>query len=180
MLQVSKSETLAWLKNALFAVALVGASAACSQGGGDLDLLRELPVPEGATDVKKMQLGASSSNQQLFFRIERKYPARDVLDLLNDHFSREKWITCKPGQGWKDGWDSFVDESVKPAQRVHRIVSFWVRPDREAYAFVTGMYSSPASTSSAGPSNAEQRWIVLLQKGVNAVDEGKRLSFECS
>lgn len=175
-----ESGLLMWLKNALLAVAVLGASVACSQGTAELDLLRGLPVPEGATDVKKLQLGASSSNQQLFFRIERKFPARDIFELYSSHFSQEKWIACKPGPGWKDGWDSFVDESVKPAQRVHRLVSFWVRPDRKAYALVTGMYYSPASTSSAAPSNAEQRWIVLLQKDVNAIDEGKRLSFQCS
>ena len=180
MLLVRKSGMPIWLKNAVLVVAILGVSVACSQGAADLDLLRGLPVPEGATDVKKLQLGASPNNQQLFFRIERKYPARDVFDLFNSHFSQEKWIACKPGVGWKDGWDSFIDESVKPAQRVHRIVSFWVRPDRKAYAFVTGMYYSPASTSSATPSNAEQRWIVLLQKDVNAIDEGKRLSFQCS
>lgn len=180
MLLVREGGMPMWFSNALLAAAILVTSVACSQGVADLGLLRELPVPADATDVKRLQLGASPSNQQLFFRIERKFPARDVFELYSSHFAKNEWIPCPPGEGWKNGWDSFVDESVQPAQRVHRLVSFWVRPDRKAYAFVTGMYSSPASTSSATPSNAEQKWIVLVQEGVNAIDEGKRLSFQCS
>jgi hypothetical protein len=166
-------------KTFLFAVALLGAAISCSPEVGDLDLLKGLPIPEGANDVKRLQLGASSKNQQLFFRIERAYPAKDVLDLYNTHFSGEKWIACKGGVGWKDGWDSFVDESNKPAHRVHRVVSLWVRPDQRAYAFVTGMYNSQASAPSSAPDNSEQRWVVLLQKDIDAIEEAKRLSFNC-
>jgi hypothetical protein len=40
------------------------------------------------------------------------------------------------------------------------------------------MYYS-AATSTTAPDNSEQRWVILLQKDVDAMDEAKRLSFEC-
>jgi len=152
---------------------------ACTQEASKLDLVQGLPIPVGGHDVKKMQLGASPSNQQLFFRIERKYPEKDVFELYNVHFAREKWRECRGGLGWKDGWDTYVDESTTPPQRIHRIVSLWIRPDQRAYALVTGMYSSHGSAPSSNPDSAEQRWILLLQKDVDALSEARRLSFQC-
>jgi hypothetical protein len=166
------------MSQALLGIAILIAVSACSNDGDQFALLRDIPIPDGAKDVKKLQLGASSKNQQLYFVVERKFPASDTLDQLNAHFLREKWFACKNGPGWKDGWDSFVDESTKPPQRVHRIVSFWVRPDRRAFAQVSGMYSSPASSSA--PSNTDQKWLVLVQEDVDALSEATRLSVQCN
>lgn len=175
MLQV-RGDAMPW--RLLFVFVVLGVSVSCSQESAELELLKDLPIPEGAKDVRKIQVGASPSNQQLFFQVERKYPAKDVFDLYNGHFSQNKWIACKAGLGWKDGWDSFVDESTKPSQRVHRITSFWIRPDHRAHAFVSGMYYSAASAAAA-PDNSIQRWIILVQKDVDASAEAKRLSFQC-
>jgi len=149
----------------------------CTQTPPEFDLLERLPIPAGASEVQKLHL-ESPKNQQLFFKIERAYPARDVFDLYDGYFKQEKWIACGGG-GWKDGWDSFGDESTKPAQRVHRITSHWVRPDRRALALVSGMYYSAATATAAAPDNAVQRWVILVQKDVDAMEHAKRLSLQC-
>lgn len=161
----------------LLSSGLLLAVLACTQTPEGFDLLEGLPTPSGATELQKLHL-ESPKNQQLFFKIERAYPARDVFDLYNGYFAQQGWIACS-GSGWKDGWDTFRDESTKPPQRVHRITSHWIRPDRRAIALVSGMYYSAATATAASPDNSAQRWVVLVQKDLDAMEQAKRLSLQC-
>jgi hypothetical protein len=149
----------------------------CSSTSASFNLLDGLPIPQGAYEVKKLRLQGSEKNQQLFFMIERPFPNTEVLELYNAHFKNSGWVRCESSS--TKTWDWFEDRSSKPEQFVHRTSSYWVSPDRSTSALISGRYYSSALTKNAAPDNKTQRWAVLVQKDVNAVEEAKRLSFTC-
>jgi len=153
------------------------AAVSCSEAPGSFDLLQKLPTPEGAYEVQKLNLNDSPKNQQLFFKIERRYPASDVLELYNNHFKREQWIACRSSN---DKWNSFPDKSSEPLQYVHQVASYWINPDRRLFAVVSGRYFSSTLAASNAPDNSVQRWAILVQRDVNALEEAKRLSLQCN
>lgn len=158
-------------------VALIAVVSCSERPSGDFDLLQKLPIPEGAYDVQKLYLHDSPKNQQLFFKIDRRYPATDVLDLYNGHFRREQWTVCRSSN---DKWSWFLDKSSEPSQYVHQTVSYWINPDSRMFAAVSGRYFSSTLAVSDAPDNSVQRWAILVQRDVNALDETKRLSLRCN
>jgi len=134
-------------------------------------------VPQGAYEVQRINLEGSPKNQQLFFKIERRYPASDVLDLYNGYFRQERWIACRSSH---EGWDWFLDKSSNSPQYVHQIRSYWINPDRKIFAMVGGLYYSAKLAASNVPDNSVQRWAILMQKDVDTSSETKRLSLRCS
>lgn len=151
---------------------------ACSSTNGNFGLLDGLPVPQGASEVKKLRMHGSDKNQQLFFLIERPFPRADVLELYNAHFKNNGWLQCRNRA--EETWDWYEDKSSNPTQFVHRVTSYWVSPDRKTSALVSGRYHSLVLAKDASPDSGTQRWAVLLQKDVHAVEEAKRLSFNCN
>lgn len=169
---------VAAVRRALCGFMALIAIVSCSEGpGGDFDLLRKLPTSEGAYGVRKLHLHDSPKNQQLFFKIDRRYPTADVLDLYNDHFKREQWIACRPSD---DKWSWFLDKASEPPQYVHQVASYWINPDRRLFAAVSGRYFSSTLAAYDAPDNSEQRWAILVQRDVNALDEAKRLLLRCN
>ncbi len=152
-----------WARTFLLSVSVVLTLSCSTPHSEDLYLLQQLPLPEGAYGVEKVQVGSSRKNQQLLFNLKRSYPTADAVSLYSTYFAREGWIRCR-----------------SPGEVVHRITGFWMRPDRRAIALVAGQYFSAATATSGQPDNAVQVWTVLMQDDVTGLDEAKRLLYDCS
>ncbi|SRR6266581_1027061 len=166
-----------WARTFLLSVSVVLTLSCSTPHSEDLYLLQQLPLPEGAYGVEKVQVGSSRKNQQLLFNLKRSYPTADAVSLYSTYFAREGWIRCRsPG----DQWNWFLDKTSRSDRVVHRITGFWMRPDRRAIALVAGQYFSAATATSGQPDNAVQVWTVLMQDDVTGLDEAKRLLYDCS
>lgn len=151
-------------------------ASSCSRKSENFDLLQTLPIPQGVYEVQKIHLGGFDRNQELFFKIDRRYPAADVLNLYGDHFRLEQWVTCHP---YSEGWNWFLDKSSDPPRYVHQNQSYWINLDRQLFAAVAGFYYSKALTTSNAPDNSVQSWAILVQKDIDPSAEVKRLSLRC-
>jgi len=161
--------TKALLLSGLFMTAV-----SCSAGAEKYDLIGEFPVPDGASDVKRLVLGASAA-QQLFFQIREPYPSTRVLGVYRDFLRAHGWIQCADAN--KD-WASHEDRSSKPYLLVHEISEHWAkRDDRKLLILSTKYYSK--NLSNDRPDSDEQRVIVWVQRVADLERELSELGVDC-
>ena len=167
---------LLWSQAAPVFAGLLLLGSCSTNDASNFDLLEKLPVPQGAYEVQKIHLGNLQRNQQLFFKIDREYPAMDVLHLYSEHFIAVQWIPCRSP---REGWDWFLDKSFDSPRYVHQIARYWISKDRQMVAMVNGLYYSNKLSTTKYPDNSVQRWVVLMQKDLDVTSETRRLSLRC-
>lgn len=150
---------------------------ACEANSATYDLLDPLPVPNDALDVRKLHLGASQDNQQLYFSVHRKYPSTDVMLDYSSFFQSQGWEKCEPSV---TRWESFLDSSDASDRLVHRTFAYFIRADDHQLAAVAGHYYSTAAEIQTVPDNDEQHWSILIQRNVDTAAEISRLSLNCN
>lgn len=132
-------------------------------------------VPEMAYDVKRITLGAEN-NQQLFFRIRRQYPSKDILNSYNNDLKLAGWTKCVGG---KESWDYHRDASLNDRPFVHQIAHYWINRTDEKLGIVIITYYSKQLGGKHQPDNDVQNVAVLVQRGVNLEKEISVLSLSC-
>lgn len=166
-----------WVTRFLWLALGVAVIGACTPNAPpQLDLVEGLPLPGGASSISRVLLDANPHRQQLFFTLKASHPSVVALEQLQAHFERNSWIQCR---GKTSSWDSFVDMSSTPANRVHQISAIWSSPDRRTFAFAVGRYLSKPEAGIDKPDNDEQRWVVVVQRNVDAEREAKTLGYSC-
>ena len=152
-----------------YVVLLASALAACQPPAKSTIL----PVPNGALDVRQIDLLEGRAHQT-DFTLRVKFPA----SLALEHYSRvvpEPWIRCD----WSGPeWQSFLDGTANPIHTVHQQLHMWVnRPAHRTLLLSTKYYSQ--GTRAPTPTNDDQR-VVVVEYFNDDIDETiSRLKLTC-
>lgn len=149
-------------------------SLSCSSDANQHDLVDGFPVPEGAQEVKKLNLGTKNT-QQLFFQVNEPYPSTRVIDMYRDHLNENGWKQCT---AQAQGWTSHEDLSSDQHLLVHKLADYWVDQGGSKLLILSAMYYSTDLTKK-NPDNDEQRVIVWVQRVSDLNEELSRLQVTC-
>lgn len=150
-------------------------SSGCYANTAEKNLVSMFVVPEMAYDVKRITLGVEN-NQQLFFRIRRPYPSKDILNKYNNDLKLAGWTKCVGG---KESWDYHRDASTSDHLFVHQIAHYWINRSEKKLAIIAITYYSKQMGEKQQPNNDEQNVAVLVQRDVNVDKERSTLSLSC-
>ena len=153
---------------------LLTTAVSCSADAKKYDLIDNLPVPDGAYDVKKLTLGTNNT-QQLFFQIKEPYPSTRILEIYQSFLKSRGWTRCS---GSKNNWSSHEDRTSDPYLLVHQLIEHWVYPDDSKLLILTAIYYSKDLVKER-PDNDEQRLIVWVQRTGNLEKELSELGVNC-
>ena len=154
----------------LFAgILLVAALVGCSPQ----ETPTRISPPERAINVREIDF-PSGSGHQTDFILRLKYPANSALDYYSKALPTP-WQKCD----WSGPeWESFVDGTVSPAQRVHQQLHMWINRSAHRTLMLAMQYRS-ASDCTPVPTNDEQRVVVAEYFGANVDETISKLKLQC-
>ena len=146
----------------------------CSIESNQHDLVDGFPIPEGAKEVKKLNLGTKNT-QQLLFQVDEPYPSTSVIDMYREYLNKHGWKQCV---AQAQGWTSHEDISSDQHLLVHKLDDYWVDQADSKLLILSAMYYS-SDLSKKKPDNEEQRVIVWVQRVSDLNDELSRFQVTC-
>jgi hypothetical protein len=157
------------MRTAIFFLAFVAiALAACEAS----EKPTKLPTPEGAINVKELQLFGGQAHQT-YFKMKVRFPGNPALE----HYSnviKGSWVRCD----WSPEWQRFIDGTVTPNKTVHQQMYMWInRPAKRTLMLANRYYSSEGCTGN--PENDDQEVVLVEYMGSDIDDTVAKLKLQC-
>jgi hypothetical protein len=134
------------------------------------DLLRSIPIPDGAYQVEIIELTPEGAEQRSFL-IHEPYPSVRILDLYDKHFDDEDWVRCFSRY---EKWVSHIRPLHGEDHLIHQISGYWINEKRKCIVIVNLMYDSSVRADENIPDNEIQHVSVIVTTASddlsNAVD----------
>ena len=147
----------------------------CTAGEKEYDLINIFSLPAEAYDVKKLLLG-TKDNQQLFFRLHKLYPSKELLKIYGDILSNDGWVKCV---GKIEDWQFYQDLSSEAYPYTHELANYWAKDGEQKIALLTLRYYSKLLLDENTPDNDVQNIALLVQRNINLDNESSNLSINC-
>jgi hypothetical protein len=150
-------------------IVLAMASAACAPR----EEPTRVPPPSGAIDVREVDFQGGSGHQTDFI-LRLKYPTNSALDYYSKALPKP-WQRCD----WSGPeWESFLDGTVSPEQRVHQQLHMWINRSAHRTLMLAMRYRSPGECAPV-PTNDQQHVIVAEYFGADVDETISKLKLQC-
>jgi hypothetical protein len=158
---------------------LVAVVCGCSnerERGNQFDMVRVLPVMEGAYNLRHSF--GSEAYQQLSYDIRKDFPSKEALDFYDQYFNENGWTRCI---GDMEKWGSYIDATHGIEKRVvYRVAHYFIKKSESKFGVVLLHYTASQKIYDQEPDNNEQKVYVVMERGPHVEIKSLILSLTCS
>ena len=141
---------------------------------GDQNFLEDFTVFPGAQGIERIRFEHANA-EQLLFRVNKPFPAKDVTQFYTDQFTRRGWTPCNVAMRQ---WDSYEDYTISKGTFVHELKQYWVKVAPQKLSIFAARYYSHGRQSEK-PDNNDLTVIIWVQRTQDLNAEVERLRLSC-